>query len=156
MARLSSRRAGGAAVWVVVIVVVLAVGAAAGWYFFLRSTPEKTMHQFVAALKSGNAEALKPLVASKDRNIVGRIAALGSGLKEGDFRVGVAKIEGGKATVAVTAELLEGEAKKAGTNAETMTYVLIKENGKWVVDFEETAKALFQSMGLGGTPMGGK
>ena len=157
MRELCSKRSGKASGWLILIVV--AVAAAAGWYFFLRSTPEKTVKQFMAAGEANDIEAIKPLVSSKSREAISLMAGMMpkglQGSKEGkpgaDYEMGPAKMDGGKATVPVTFAAPEKLAQMTGNKGLTVYYVLIKEKGKWVIDIEETGKAfLGDLMGPGG------
>jgi len=146
MKRFSSGMAG-RALGVVLFIIVVAAAAAAGWYFFVRSTPEKTVRQFMAASDANDVEAIKPLLSSRSREAMSRMESLlPQGAKEKgpqtDYELGKARINGDKATVPMIVKLPEKASKLMSMAELTITWGLVKENGKWVIDMGETMKAM--------------
>ncbi len=149
MKRFSSGMAG-RALGVVLFIIVVAAAAAAGWYFFVRSTPEKTVRQFMAASDANDVEAIKPLLSSRSREAMSRMESLlpkdSNAAKEKgpqtDYKLGKAKINGDKATVPMRVKLPERASKLMSTAELTITWGLVKEKGKWVIDMGETMNAM--------------
>lgn len=135
---------------VVLFIIVVAAAGAACWYFFVRSTPEKTVRQFMAASDANDVEAIKPLLSSRSREAMSRMESLiskhskasnGKGPKT-DYKLGETKIDGDRAAVPMTITLPKGASKLMGMSELTIEWGLVKENGKWVIDMGETMKAM--------------
>lgn len=163
-------RSGGAGKWIAIVVVLLVIvggGAGAGWYFFLRSTPEKTMEQFMAASMAGDEEAVKACLSSDSQPMASGAArgmgAFGRGPRgrgaggdeekpQVDYEIGQAKTEGKRATVPLTMQAPEGVSQGTGMTEFTVNYVLLREDGKWKIDFGETMEEMMRGLGGGRFP----
>lgn len=152
---------------IVVVVLVVVVGAVAAWWFFLRSTPQRTVAQFLEAAKAQDEEKLTSLMTEETVKLLdqvqkdmeaqfggmgagvsggpGMAAGLAMGLSYGAKGVGKASIEGDKATVSLQRET--GTGRAFGQDLR-----LVKEGGKWKIDFA----AELQMAALFAKAMGGK
>ncbi len=143
--------------WIPIVAVVLAVAvvaAVATWYFLLRPTPEKTMAKYVKATIAGDQQAVIACFDSRTRTALQKLGAQQmqmmappAGLADLKYTVGKAKINGARAEVPLTISLSQAQAKTAGLSNVTVTYVLVKEDGTWVIDISQTAQAMFRGMG---------
>ena len=164
MAR-QARRTGGSGKWIAVVVVVLVILGAGGvgaWYFLLRSTPERTLEQFMQASTRGDQEAVKACLSSESLEMADSfgdgMAGMGRGAPrtsagddaekpEVDYTIGSAEVEGDKATVPLTLKMPEGVAQRTGTTEFKINYALVKEEGKWKVDLKATMAEMFRGFG---------
>jgi hypothetical protein len=121
-------------IWLALLVIVFA-----GWYFFVRSTPEKTVREFIAVNKnltdstSDGITAMNALISAKSENVgydPWAILPHAENINETEYIVGQAAIDGNKAVV------------KIGVPAskEQVPIGLIKEGRAWKIDLEETEK----------------
>jgi hypothetical protein len=160
-----ARGTGGAGKWIAVVVVLLVLGgggAGAGWYFFLRSTPEKTMEQYVAATMAGDEAGAKACLSSESQREAGPVAGgMGAFLRglagrgaggeeektQAEYEIGKAKIEGKRATVPLTVPVPERVSQATGTTEFTINCVLLKEDGRWKIDLRETGEEMMRGWG---------
>jgi len=164
MAR-QARRTGGSGKWIAVVVVVLVIvgaGGAGGWYFLLRSTPERTLEQFLRAGMEGDRETVKACLSRESLEMADRFGDGMPGMgraaprtsagddaekPEVDYTIGSAEVEGDKATVPLTLKVPEAVAQRAGTTEFKMNYALVKEGGKWKIDFGATMREMMRGFG---------
>lgn len=57
-------------------VLIVVVGAAAAWWLLLRSTPEKAVAAYVAAVKANDGDGAKALLSVESVRLIGEIRAL--------------------------------------------------------------------------------
>jgi len=151
---------------IIVVVLVVVVGAVAAWWLFLRPTPQRTVAQFLEAAKAQDEEKLRSLMTEETVKLMdqvqkdmeaqfggmgarvsggpGMAAGLAMGLSYGAEGVGKASIEGDKATVSLQ--------RKTGGGPYGQDVRLVKEGGKWKIDFA----AELQMTALFTKAMGGK
>lgn len=151
------RRSGKALGTVSVVLLLMAAGGAAAWYFFLRSTPERTVTEMMEAVKRGDDEAFAGLFTTQSQSLVGHIGTAGGGPQiwqvmlfgdeQSEYAVGSATIEGDQAEVPLTMQSPDMVREVTGEDEYTMTYVLIKEGGRWRVDLVATGRGALQEFG---------
>jgi hypothetical protein len=153
----------------IVLLIVLLAGAGFGaWWFFLKPKgPEQVVSAFMEATKSGDLEKMKTCLASSSRKLF-EMPGVAEGFKRGfeyakshggnpddkQYKYGPTTFEGdSKAVVQVSESKSDGSA--AG---ETQDMVLVKEEGKWGIDFQETMTRALAKKGItmpqGASPFG--
>jgi hypothetical protein len=140
---------GGGSKSILIVIIVLAVVAlaGAGWYIFLRSTPEKTVKQFMQAREKGDAETVVKLLSEKSKvdskSFTEGInqAAGQEKAKSSVYKIGSATITGTDATVPVSFEMSKEQAAIMGSEF-TLPFCLVKEGMQWKVDSKKTEDAM--------------
>ena len=151
------RRSGKALGTVFVVLLLIAAGMAAGWYFLLRSTPERTVTELMEAVRRGDDEALAELFTTQSQPLIDTMGAAGGGPQiwqlmlfgdeQSDYTVGSATMDGDQAKVPLTMQSPDAVREITGADQYTMTYVLIKEDGRWRVDIMATGRSAMQQYG---------
>ncbi len=151
------RRSGGALGTVFVVLLLIAAALAAGWYFFLRSTPERTVTELIEAVRRGDDEALPELFTAQSQPLIDTIGAASGGPQmwqvmffgdeQSEYTVGSAMIVGDQAKVPLTMQAPDMVRDLTGDDQYTMTYVLLKEDGRWRVDLLGTGRGVVQQYG---------
>lgn len=95
--------------------------------------PKAVAQKFWEATKEGDAQKLKPLVTKSSLSL--DFMNEKSAKEDGEFSLGEAKVEGEKASIPTTLKSKEGSFQ--------LTTVLVKEEGKWKVDVQETMVSMF-------------
>lgn len=162
-ARLWSGRQTGRAALIVVVILVVVVGAAAAWWFLVRSTPEKTVEAYVAAVEEGNEAKILALMTNETAELMTQLKqqvesqfgpmpaqqagpGMGTQMGEGIESIGKAKIKGDRATVSVKMKpITMGDMEIPGFEQEIK---LAKEGGKWKIDMAQELKASAKIMGM--------
>ena len=144
--RRTSRHNGSAAVVVVVIVAILAIAGGAVWYFLIRSTPENAVATMLQAQAEGDQEKLKSVLTERSQqwaSMAGGPMDTGAG---GDgtpaYEIGVAQVDGERATVPVTYPLPAPMQQMSDTPDFTLNYVTHHEDGRWKVDLQDTIESM--------------
>jgi hypothetical protein len=142
---------------ILIIILIGGVGFGAWWFAMRPKSPEEMVKAFTEATKAGDLEKMKTCVASSARaylEMPGVAEAIKKGLElaknKGEdstnkqYLYGPTSFEGDAiAVVKVTESTPDG----AGTG-EGSDVVLVKEEGKWLVDFQETARREMKKRGM--------
>lgn len=134
---------------IVLLILILGGGGFAGWWFFLRPpSPAEVVQRFHAAAKAGDIEKLKDCLSAGSRPLLDTPGAAESVKKElviaetedGKPKIGETTFEG-ESTAFVKIEPPPSEQIPAGV---TVGFVLIKEDGRWKIDLQQTMKRLME------------
>ncbi|MCK4322934.1 MAG: hypothetical protein KAW89_00290 [Armatimonadetes bacterium] len=151
--------------WLWLTIGVVAVGAAAVWWLLLRSTPEKAVSAYIAAIKAKDEGRAKSLLSVESVRLIEEIRVLGKqaipprnpfpelamrmlppGIyDQTETRVCSARLYGDAGDVAVVP--LEYEVKGRATPAAFLNdpnprVVCVKEGGRWRLDFTRELRSL--------------
>lgn len=156
------------------VAVVVVLGAVAAWWIFLRSTPERTVRDYLAACKAGNEQAAKACLSAasvKELDSLGKampaeLSALMGSVKlatslvippmfDLEAEVGKAEVKGGSATVPVKLKPKDPNNKMMQMlTARPRTVKCVREGGKWKLDFAAELKRANQFIGAFAGRMG--
>jgi hypothetical protein len=139
---------GGKSGLIVVIILIIAVLAGAAWYVFLRSTPEKTVKQFLQASEKGDKEAVVNLLSEKSKadgdsfaRDINPMEGAKGGEKKPAYKIGPATITGTEAIVPVIFEVPKEQAAMMGSEF-SLPMCLVKEGMQWKIDSKKTENAM--------------
>jgi len=131
---------------VIIVLVVIAALAGAGWYVFLRSTPEKTVKQFLQAAEKGDSEAITKLLTERSKGQgfeeYGKDmipVEKQEGEKEPPYTIGKAEITGNTAIVPVTTKIEDKMAAAIFGGELKVSLALMKEAGRWKIAWPKFA-----------------
>ncbi|MGZ5050590.1 MAG: hypothetical protein ACXWF8_01055 [Methylobacter sp.] len=99
------------------------------------STPEQTTAAFWEAMADGDAETARDYATQETRQLVVKQ----QNLEDASVKTGSAALDGSNAKVPTTMTLSKNE------NSKTLSFdtVLLKENGRWQIDYQRTLNNVF-------------
>lgn len=135
-------KSGPGAGFIVFLVIVLAAAGFAGWWFLMKpKTPEQVVTAFIAAGEKGDPAEIKLYLCAGSKDVMDRPDA-GNMFKSGSkIKVGETTFEGDStAVVQITPDQSSSDPmmKELGT----LPLVLVKEQGKWLIDLQESEKRM--------------
>ena len=124
---------------IVIAVILVAVGGGV-WFVHFRSTPEKTVHEIIAAFEADSDDAVRLLLteSSRDKSLdfIFTVSRAARNATKPRFEVLEAMRSGDEATVPVRIVIETG----AVTVAPTVNWVLVREDWIWKLDVDLTKK----------------